>query len=49
MTLECDLDIESAHLLTKRNIKVKFNENRSKGADTKFKGKSHDLEVNQSS
>ena len=39
MTLKCDLDLESAllsqssaHCLTKRNIRVKFNENRSKGS-----------------
>ena len=40
MTLKCDLDLESAllsqspaHCLTKRNIRVKFNENRSKGSE----------------
>ena len=42
----------SAHCLTEWNIWVKLNENHAKGsglrryeADTKLKGKSHDLEV----
>ena len=32
MTLKCDLDLESAHCFTERNVWMKLNEYRPKGS-----------------